>query len=362
MTNLDRRSFLASTAAASIPWLTTLPSCRGQSSSAAGGPVAIASANGRLAIARTLMRLNLGHDPADAVVAGVSLVEDDPEDMTVGYGGLPNEDGVVQLDACVMYGPSHRAGAVASLENIKNPSRVALEVLRRTDHVLLVGDGALRFAKALGFQEQNLLTDQARECWLQWKCNLNDADDWLDDHQHLDRDATQARRPSPALPLSHGTIHCAALDADGDLAACTTTSGLSFKMPGRVGDSPIVGAGLYVDNDVGAAGATGRGEAVMQSCGAFRIVQAMADGVDPTAACLKALRWIADHTRRRMLLNDRGEPNFNVTFYALRKDGAYGSAAMLQGSRFAVHDGAEARLLHCAYLYERALPEDDGKN
>jgi len=359
MTELNRRSFLASTAAASLPLLTTLPSCRGQSMGGpGGGPLAISSANGMRAVTKAVLRLDLGADPADAAVAGVSIVESDPEDMTVGYGGLPNEDGVVQLDACVMHGPTHRAGAVAALENIRNPSQVALHVMRRTDHVLLVGDGALKFARLMGFAEENLLTDKAREIWLRWKRNLNPKDDWLDDEQHLDADASTSHPTATGPAFTHGTIHCSVLDARGDLAACTTTSGLSFKLPGRVGDSPIVGAGLYVDNGIGAAGATGRGEAVMQSCGTFRIVQAMAGGIEPTSACLDALKWIVDHTRRRMLFNERGEPKFNVTFYALRKDGVYGGAAIYQGGKFAVHDGTAARLVDCAYLYERVLPEE----
>jgi N4-(beta-N-acetylglucosaminyl)-L-asparaginase len=302
-----------------------------------------------------MQRLRDGAAPVDAVVDGVSLVEDDPDDMTVGYGGLPNEDGVVQLDASVMDGPSHKSGAVAALERIRNPARVALKVMRETDHVLIVGDGALRFAKAHGFQEQDLLTEKARQVWLKWKRNLNPDDDWLDDDQHLDIDAKQAAAEALGIPWSYGTIHCGAVDERGDVGACTTTSGLSYKIPGRVGDSPIVGAGMFVDNAVGAAGATGRGEAVIQSCGAFQIVQRMQRGLTPTEACLDVLKWIAGHTHRRMLLNERGEPNFGVTFYAVRKDGLYGSAAMRTGEngppRFTVHDGTGARHEDCAVLY-----------
>ncbi|MDY7108841.1 MAG: N(4)-(beta-N-acetylglucosaminyl)-L-asparaginase [Planctomycetota bacterium] len=358
MKPIDRRSFLASSAAASIPVLVPLSSCRAQAPpgrTGPGGPVAVSSANGRRAVTRAVEEMRAGRDPVDAVVAGVALVEDDPKDMSVGYGGLPNEDGVVQLDSSVMDGPSHKAGAVAALERTRNPAQVALRVLRDTDHVLLVGEGAQRFARACGFPEQNLLTDEARKAWLKWKRNLNPADDWLDDEQNVQRDARQAMAERLGIPWSYGTIHCAAVNEAGDVGACTTTSGLSYKIPGRVGDSPLVGAGMFVDNAVGAAGATGRGEAVIQSCGAFQIVRHMAEGDEPTEACLKVLRWIADHTKRRMLLNDRGEPNFGVKFYAVRRDGLYGGASMHRGdaapARFAVHDGTEARLEDAAYLY-----------
>ncbi|MCP3906163.1 MAG: N(4)-(beta-N-acetylglucosaminyl)-L-asparaginase [Planctomycetes bacterium] len=340
---IDRRSFLASTAG--LPALLLPKGAVAQAGRR--GPIAISSANTLAAVARAVEVLGDGGDPADAVVAGVTLVENDPNDMSVGLGGLPNEDGVVQLDASVMHGPTHKAGAVAGLEDVRNAAQVALLVLRRTDHVMLVGRGAKKFALRHGFTEENLLTDKAREAWLRWKRNLNPNDDWLDDDQRLDG----PERDAAPIPHTHGTIHCAALDAGGDLAACTTTSGLSYKIDGRVGDSPIVGAGMFVDNEVGAAGATGRGESLIQSAGAARIVQRMADGDDPTAACLHCLKWIADHTKRRSLLNDRGEPNFGCVVYALRKDGAYGSASMHKGYRFAVHDGVEARFERCRSLF-----------
>ncbi|MHC5002586.1 MAG: N(4)-(beta-N-acetylglucosaminyl)-L-asparaginase [Planctomycetota bacterium] len=345
MTNIDRRTFIAG--AAGVPLLSSIPAAgRARPLQPARRPAVISSGNGVPAVERAMELLRAGTDPAEAVVEGVSLVEDDPDDMSVGLGGLPNEHGVVQLDASVMHGPTHKAGAVAALENIRSAARVALAVLRRTDHVLIVGDGARRFAKAHGFQEENLLTDKARRAWLRWKENLNPGDDWLDDDQHVASDRS-AGRPR----MTDGTIHCAAVDLSGDVGACTTTSGLSYKIPGRVGDSPIIGAGMYVDNAVGAAGATGRGESVIQSCGAFQVVRHMAEGVDPTEACLKVLKWIADHTRRPELLNDRGEPNFNVVMYALRKDGVFGSACMRGRRNFAYHDGLESGRRQCAALY-----------
>ncbi|NNF44074.1 MAG: N(4)-(beta-N-acetylglucosaminyl)-L-asparaginase [Phycisphaerales bacterium] len=347
---VDRRHFIAASGAAALTAALPRPADAARPQ-VRGGPVVISSGNGLVAVARALAQLNDGVDPAAAVVHGVAAVEDDPRDMSVGLGGLPNEQGVVQLDASVMHGPTHKAGAVAGLENVRNAAAVALEVLRRTDHVLLVGAGALAFARACGFEEENLLTERARQAWLKWKGNLNPDDDWLDDDQ-LVTPAPDSRAHAGPTPHTHGTIHCAALNDQGDLGACTTTSGLSYKIPGRVGDSPIIGAGMYVENDIGAAGATGRGESVIQSCGAFQIVQHMGRGDHPTAACLKVLEWIARHTRRPALLNDRGQPNFGCTMYAVRKDGAYGSATMRgRNVQFAVADAAGARKEECAVLY-----------
>lgn len=352
MSDLNRREFLAAGAAAAA--IITPVSRAAESRTIAtrpAAPVAISSGNGLRAVQRAVEMIREGADPVDAIVAGVGIVEDDPADMTVGYGGLPNERGEVELDASVMHGPSHKAGAVASLRNIKNPAAVALRVLRMTNHTLLVGQGALEFARAQGFKEENLLTDQAREAWLRWRAELNRHDDWLDPDLQVPNDVIPLRDASD-IPFTQGTIHCSAVDTNGDLAGVTSTSGLSYKIPGRVGDSPIIGAGNFTDNLVGSAGATGRGESVIKSCGAFQIVQHMANGIEPTEACLRTLKWIANHTRRGKLLNERGEPNFQVTFYALRKDGAYGSACMRGEREFAVHDGNEARLERCVALYE----------
>lgn len=318
------------------------------------GVCAISSANGERATDKAMAMIRNGADPVDAIVAGVNIVENDPNDRSVGYGGLPNEEGVIELDSSVMHGPTHKAGAVAALRNIMNPASVALKVLRRTDHVLIVGDGALKFARAHGFEETDLMTPETREIWLRWKENLNPNDDWLDDDQRDLEDRNSARVDLDAEQLfTYGTIHCSAVNDGGDLSGVTTTSGLSYKIPGRVGDSPIVGAGMFVDNHIGAAGATGRGEAVIQNCGSFAIVQEMERGATPTEACLTVLERIARNTRQKRLLDSEGRPNFNVVFYAVRKDGAYGSASMLSGSSFAVHDGETNRLLDSAFLFER---------
>ncbi|MFQ5806849.1 MAG: N(4)-(beta-N-acetylglucosaminyl)-L-asparaginase [Phycisphaerae bacterium] len=311
-----------------------------------GGPIVISSANGVPTCNKALELIRQGADPLDAVVAGINLVEDDPNDHAVGYGGLPNEDGVVELDSCVMHGPAHKAGAVAGLRNIRNPSSVAKLVLRRTDHVLLVGEGALRFAKAHGFKEQELLTDEARRIWLKWKESHSDSDDWL----HPEADQEAARWKTEEQPeFTYGTISCMALTEGGDLAGCTSTSGLSYKIPGRVGDSPIIGAGLYVDNDVGACGSTGRGEANLQNCSCFMVVEFMRNGMTPEEACLAILKRVAKKTEPR-LRDENGKPSFGLKFYALRKDGLYGGASMWDVAKMTVHDGTECRTIELPSL------------
>lgn len=319
-------------------------------------PVSISSGNGLRAVERAVLRIGEGLDPVLGVVEGVGIVEADPDDMTVGYGGLPNERGVVQLDSSVMHGPTHKAGSVACIENIMHPAAVALKVLQTTDHVMIVGQGAYEFARAHGFPHEDLLTDKARRAWLRWKQTSSDRDDWLDpDQMDWNEEGTSVGQAGEAepVPFTYGTIHCGAVDTSGNLSACTTTSGLSYKIPGRVGDSPIIGAGMYVDNQIGSAGATGRGEAVIQSCGSFAIVQAMEAGMDPTQACLHVLRKIVSNSKRqKRLMRDAERPDFNVVMYALRKDGVHGSAAMFPGAHYAVADGAGARLEPCAALFE----------
>jgi N4-(beta-N-acetylglucosaminyl)-L-asparaginase len=308
----------------------------------------IASDNGIRATAKAMQVIDAGGDPLDAVIAGVNIVEDDPDDTSVGYGGLPNEDGVVELDASVMYGPTHTAGAVGALRNIKNPSRVARLVMERSDHVLLVGEGALKFAKAHGFPEENLLTEKAREIWLRWKENVANEDFWFPPK----RDEWPAEMR--AALASYGTINCLALDPQGRLAGVTTTSGRAFKLAGRVGDSPIIGAGLYIDNDIGAAGSTGRGEANLQTCASYGVVELMGRGLSPLDACLKQLERIADKTRKVPRLCDRnGRPNFGLAFYALNIKGEFAAAAIWSGGRYAAHDGKENKLREAAYLFKR---------
>lgn len=259
-----------------------------------------------------------GGTALDAVEKSTNTVEVDPEDVGVGYGGLPNEDGVVQLDASVMDGKTYNAGAVACIENIKTPCSVARIVMEKTDHILLVGKGALEFALKWGFKEENLLTEKARKIWLKWKENLNKDDDW-GPPDHL-RDL-QMNAKMENIAFRHGTTNHLAVDKNGDIAGITSTSGLSWKIPGRVGDSPIIGAGLYVDNEVGAAGATGRGEDVIKSCATFYIVMRMKEGRTPQEACEDAIRMIVAKYKKV-------NPNFFPTekFIALNKKGEYGCA------------------------------------
>lgn len=343
---------------------------------ARAGPLAVASANGLEAVGRAMEELRETGDTLEAVVSGVNLVEADPEDMTVGYGGLPNADGVVQLDSQVWHGPTRGAGAVAALEGYMHPSRVAVAVMRYTDHVLLVGRGAARFAREMGFDETDLLTEASRRRWLRWRAALSDEDDYLTPEESGEpvrrfedpggpgatEEPTGRGRGlgalEPGMLHSHdgvrpwGTIHCSALNERGEISAVTTTSGLFFKVPGRVGDSPLPGCGCYADNDVGAAGSTGRGEAVIKTVGAHVIVEEMRRGAHPTDACLTALRRIVDWTVEARLLDDEGRPNFNVNYYALDKSGRPGGAAIWSGSRHAVHDGTEATIADSAYLFE----------
>ncbi len=336
--------------------------------------VVIASANGLRACTRAMEILKAGGDTLDAVIAGVNINEEDPEDTSVGYGGLPNEEGVVELDASVMHGPTRRVGAVAALRGVKTPSRVARLVMERTDHVMLVGEGALRFARAHGFKEEDLLTEKARLAWLVWKESLRDRQghsNWSDGLDAPAKPSARLRRLFPHVDeatlawawevATHpptGTINCLAVNEKGEMSGVTTTSGLAWKIPGRVGDSPLAGAGLWVDQDVGAAGATGRGEENIRVAGAHTIVENMRRGLSPKEACLEALRRVA----RNFNNDQRRLARFDLTFYALRKDGEYAGASLWSGAlregkllprRFAVNDGTGSRLEPCAYLLER---------
>ena len=282
----SRRTFLqraAAVGAAALAGHSFLPASLKASARAAGGPLVIASGNGLAAVAKAMEIIQQGSDALDGVIAGVNINENDPNDVSVGYGGLPNEDGVVELDSAVMHGPNHMAGAVASLRNIKNPSKVARMVMERTDHVLLVGEGALRFARAHGFKEEDLLTDRSREAWLKWKENMSKEDAWLPAHGDSDSAKDIGDLFEPYMKYT-GTIHCSAIDKQGNISCVTTTSGLAWKISGRVGDSPIIGAGLYCDNEVGAAGSTGRGEANLISCNSVMIVEWMRAGKSPEDA------------------------------------------------------------------------------
>jgi N4-(beta-N-acetylglucosaminyl)-L-asparaginase len=358
-----RRQFLARSAAlaaaAAASPLIEPGRASGSSSSQGTPPLAISSANGLATVELAVRRMDEGADPLDAVIEGVGLVEDDPEDVSVGYGGLPNEEGVVELDSCVMHGPTGRGGGVAAIRNIRNPSQVARLVAFRTDHVLLVGEGATRFARAHGFPEQELLTEKARKIWLDWKEQLSDRDDWIGPEMYPGREQTSQADPTdwrqildPFGDRVYGTINCNALDVRGNLGGVTTTSGLAFKIPGRVGDSPILGAGLYLDNAVGAVGSTGRGEENLQRLASFLGVEFMRQGREPVDAGMEVLRRVAEQCEDR-LRDEIGRPAFGLKFYLLDKRGRYAAVSMHSDARFAVADAAGARLEDCAFLYER---------
>lgn len=348
---MNRREFIHGSVAGAVA---SSLAKQGLASPAQGSPVVVSSANGLNATEKAMRMMRQGHDTLDAVIAGVNLVEEDPHDTSVGYGGLPNELGVVQLDSSVMHGPTRGAGAVASLEGFKYPSKVAKRVLETTDHVLLVAEGARDFALQNGFREENLLTDKAREIWLKWKRNLSTRDDWIDPLERLPQSAPpEARALMRKYLRDSGTINCNAVNEKGDISGVTTTSGLAFKIPGRVGDSPIIGAGLYVDNQVGACGSTGRGEANLKTCASFLVVEFMRSGSSPEEAALKALKRIADNTVEPYLLDEQGRPRFDVKFYVVNKRGEHAGAAIWSNAKYAVHDGTENTLRDCAYLHKR---------
>ena len=332
----------------------------------AGRPAVVASNNAIRGVKVAYDRMVEGADPLDAAIAAVNIQELDPEDQSVGLGGLPNSDGVVQLDASVMHGPTKRAGSVASLEDIATPSLVAKAVMDYTDHIMLVGPGARRFALEMGFTPQNLLTEKSRQYYLRWKANLNPDDNWLDH-----KDDVQIAKPAPppqrssmrdageshltfdarGVPHTFGTVNVCAVTANGDIGSVTSTSGLSWKIPGRIGDSPIIGAGQYCDNEVGAAGSTGRGEANIKVCGAFLAVEFMRMGMSPEAALMKVMERVIAMTEKR-LLNDRGRPFFDLEYYAINKKGEFAGARSYEGGTYAVCDAQGARQVPFAYLFK----------
>jgi N4-(beta-N-acetylglucosaminyl)-L-asparaginase len=386
---MDRREFVRSAAAGIAVGATTSPAGALQPFAgaaqapavvirSAARPVVISDLSGfefrnggpENAVERAFRLITEGKDVLDALIAGVNIPELDPLETGIGYGALPNADGVVQLDASCMHGPRRRAGGVAALEGVRTPSLVARAVMDLTDHHLLAGKGAQDFARAVGFQiENDLNTERSRRLWLEWKRRA-DPEHWLDP----DSDARKppVRKPphesTPGGPYAAreealrradrayraglsmvrdglipegsfwGTINCDGINANGDIAGVTTTSGLAWKIPGRVGDSPILGAGLYVDNDVGAAGSTGRGEANLYNLSSYLIVESLRRGLSPKDAGMEALRRIRANTVESRLLNSRGNPNFNIRFFVLNKHGDHAGVCLYRAgeTRYAV--------------------------
>jgi N4-(beta-N-acetylglucosaminyl)-L-asparaginase len=359
---------------AAVPEAVAEPAQQGHASQneALKRPIIICARNGYAYVEAAYAFLKGGGDTLDAAIRVVKGPEDDPNDDSVGLGGLPNEEGVVELDACCMHGPTRRAGSVGGVRNIKNVSMVSKAVMEHTGHVMLVGEGAERFAVAVGFPRENLLTDRSRKIWLLWKEFNSDRDWWgpgiADPHWHPPADASKPQADlwrdriqhlqqraadlgiEPQFQLAAvrrvlfpptGTIHCSALNEKGEISGITTTSGLAFKLPGRCGDSPIIGAGCYTDQDVGSAGATGSGEENIKVAGAHTIVENMRRGMSPQEAGMDALKRIvrnynSDMTRLRYV---------DMTYYVLRKDGAYAGVSLWEGysagspHKIAVHDG-----------------------
>ena len=326
-------------------------------------PVVIASVNGnsfknggpRTAVEEAFARIAAGSDVLDALIAGVNILELDPEETSVGFGGIPNADGVVQLDASCMHGPLRRAGGVACLEGVRTPSSVARAVMQETDHHLLVGKGAQDFARRSGFTiEDDLNTETSRRLWLEWK-RRSDPEHYLDPRERAsagDR-ATRSMIAEGWIDSQHlyGTIHCSGLGPKGELCAVTTTSGLAFKIPGRVGDSPILGAGLYVDGEVGTAGSTGRGEANLYGLGSYLIVELMRKGVHPKDAGMEALSRIKARTTEKRLLNSQGNPNFYVKFYILNRKGEHAGVGL-----YSVFGGKPIEYAVCTESGPRTVP------
>jgi N4-(beta-N-acetylglucosaminyl)-L-asparaginase len=354
-------------------------------SNAGKRPIIVSANNGLAYLDRGFVHLSKGGDTLDSAILVVTGPEDDPNDDSVGLGGLPNEEGVVELDSCCMHGPTRRAGSVGGVRNIKNVSKVGKAVMEHTGHVMLIGEGAERFAVAMGYPRENLLTERSRKVWLLWKEYHSGGDWWgpgLADpkwkspekedinrkphaeiwRQRVERLAERANElgiePEFCMAAAHrvmfpptGTIHCSALNEKGAMSGITTTSGLAFKLPGRCGDSPVIGAGCYTDQDVGSAGATGSGEENIKVAGAHTIVENMRHGMSPQDAGMDALKRIVrnyngDMSRLRFM---------DMTYYILRKDGAYAGVSLWEGysernpHKIAVHDGTK-RSEECAHL------------
>src|SRR5215216_6716476 len=358
MKKIKRREFIRNSAAAGIA-LPAFPMILKQSTVK---PMVIASANGNrfknggnvTAVQKAFTMMTGGSDVLEAVIAGVNIVELDPLDDSVGYGGLPNADGVVQLDSSCMHGPLKRAGAVGALEGVRTPSLVAKAVLENTDHHLIVGKGAQDFARNMGFPiEDDLNTNNSRRQWLEWK-RRSDPQHYLDPKKRAEVGHRVALEMLAEGKLReenlHGTINCDGINSRGEICGVTTTSGLAWKIPGRLGDSPILGAGLYVDGSVGAAGSTGRGEANLFNLCSFVIVEEMRRGAHPKDAGMEVLNRIKNNTVEKRLLNGRGLPNFGISFYILNAKGEYAGVTMYEGGSFAMCNENGPRTLKCEAL------------
>ena len=361
---MKRREFMIAGAAAGVALRNPLASSTNAPAFIIPAPVkplVISSANGNrfknsgntTCVEKAFNLMTQGSDVLDALIAGVNIVELDPLDDSVGYGGLPNADGVVQLDSSCMHGPKKRAGAVGALEGVRTPSLVAKAVLENTDHHLLVGKGAQTFARNMGFRiEDDLNTEHSRSLWLEWK-RRTDPSHYPNpkDRAEASRRATQDMLAEGLLNREHmyGTINCDGINSKGEICGVTTTSGLAWKIPGRLGDSPILGAGLFVDGAVGAAGSTGRGEANLYNLCSLLIVEEMRRGAHPKDAGMEALKRIKANTIEKRLLNSKGNPNFGINFYILNAKGEYAGVTLYEGSnaKYAICNDKGPQTLPC---------------
>lgn len=364
---ISRREFVATStaglaAAAASPSFGQAPTMRTERRPR---PVVIASGNGhkyknggdKTCIETAFAMMMQGGDVLEALIAGVTILELDPLETSVGYGGLPNADGVVQLDACCMHGPKKRAGGVGALEGVRTPALVALKVMEETDHHLIVGKGAQEFARRMGFKiEEDLNTELSRKTWLDWK-RRTDPLHYLDPIRRqaalgqVDRDMMREGLIDPNH--FYGTINCNGINAKGEICGVTTTSGLAWKIPGRLGDSPVLGAGLYVDGEIGAAGSTGRGEANLYNLTSYLVVEAMRRGMHPKDAGMEGLKRIKAHTVEQRLRKKNGDPNFNINFYVLNAQGEYAGVSMYDEKdnvNYAVCTEEGAKALPCEPL------------
>jgi N4-(beta-N-acetylglucosaminyl)-L-asparaginase len=363
---INRREFMTTTAGAGI--LAASRPLSGAGGPAvivqpAAKPIIVSSANGhqfknggtKTCVETAWERMMRGDDVLDALIAGVNIVELDPLEDSVGYGGLPNAEGVVQLDACCMHGPRKAAGGVGASENVKTPSLLAKAVMEHTQHVLIVGKDVTKFAKSEGFEiVDDLNTPNSRAKWEQWKKQVGKLQD-IADADARDEAVRQVTLDMVKAGLInenhiHGTINCNGMNAKGEICGVTTTSGMAWKIPGRLGDSPILGAGLYVDNEIGAAGSTGRGEANLYGLCSYLIVEELRRGKSPKDAGLEACRRVKANTIDKKLLNSRGLPNFGLNFYILNKRGEYAGVALYGTAPFAVCDAKGPRLEKCEPL------------
>ena len=314
---MKRRDFIKSSAISLVASSSILTQCDNPIKKVKNDPIVLSTwDHGIPANNAAISIINKNGSSLEAVEAGVRITEADPLSQSVGLGGRPDKDGHVTLDACIMDSDGN-AGSVAFLRDIKHPISVARKVMEQTDHVMLVGKGAKRFALEKGFKEENLLTEKSREEWLQWKKDNSIKDSWGPNDEH-------------------DTISTLARDNNGNLAGACTTSGLAYKLHGRVGDSPIIGAGMYVDNEIGAVGATGKGEEVIKTCGSFLVVELMRQGYSAMDACKEAVN--------RILRKQSGKSDFQIGYIALRKDGQVGFSAIHDGFQYALYKNNKNKL------------------